>query len=385
MDALATAPTLAHVAMSTLHDPAMAGADAARRAIEALGAPPSCCLVFGTTGYDQAALLAGVHSVAGDSAIVGCSGEGVIAAQVTDERERVVSVLAIRSSAITFETLVRTDYATAPEACGTGLAAELCVRGADDVFALLVFADGLGGDCMQFLGALQAALPPHVVVVGGTAGDAMAFRRTYQYAGEQAITGGVTALVLRGRGSARVTAAADGWLREIDGQPAWSVFKEYLDGDPQDLNAEGIVHLCFGEPLDPARAPDYDPYIIHTPLQLDATTGALFFPGGGFAPGTRVRLTRRDPERIRASAERCARSLVGPERPAFVIQFDCAGRGQILFGHSAGDEIVRPLQSALGGESSWIGLHTYGEIAPVGGKLRYHNYTVALCAVYDHT
>jgi hypothetical protein len=356
--------------------------------------------VFASASHDQQELLAGVRSVVGGAAIAGCSGEGVIANGATDERDRVVSVLALASSTISVEVIAREDYASDPTGCGRALGAGVAT--VSDAFAVLLFTDGLGGHCTNFLAAFETGLPAGVVVVGGAAGDGMDFTRTFQYTGERAISGGVCAVVLRGRGSARVavshgcapiglervvTAASDGWLREIDGRPAWSVFKEYLDGDPVDLNAEGIVHLCFGEPLAGAAEHAYDPYIIRTPLQLDSATGALFFPGGGFTTGARVQMTRRDQARIRASAENCARTIKGSgdggAEPAFVLQFDCAGRGRILFGACAAEEIVAPLRRVLGESVPWAGFHTYGEIAAVGGRLHYHNYTVAICAVYD--
>ena len=73
----------------------------------------------------------------------------------------------------------------------------------------------------------------------------------------------------------------------------------------------------------------------------------------------------------------------GGRAPAFVLQFDCAGRGRILFGACAAAEIVVPLRKTLGPATPWLGFHTYGEIAPIAGRPYYHNYTVALCAVYD--
>ena len=91
----------------------------------------------------------------------------------------------------------------------------------------------------------------------------------------------------------------------IDDQRAWSVFKEYLDGNPQDLNADGIVHLCIGKTLESGDQ-DYGSYVIHTPLALDKESGALFFPSGGLNTGETIRMTRRDPQRIKASARACA-------------------------------------------------------------------------------
>lgn len=97
-------------------------------------------------------------------------------------------------------------------------------------------------------------------------------------------------------------------------------------------------------------------------------------------------MTRRDTEQIRRSAEECARSLrqeSGQAKPVMVLQFDCAGRGKIMFGGCAAGEIVEPLHAEMGSSIPWAGFHTYGEIAPIAGHPLYHNYTVALCALYD--
>ena len=123
-------------------------------------------------------------------------------------------------------------------------------------------------------------------------------------------------------------------------------------------------------------------------MSLDPDNGALFFPSGGLTTGQKIRLTRRDPQRIKASARACADRILNSKpglEPAAVFQFDCAGRGRVLFGSCAAEEIVQPLQEALGKTTPWIGFHTYGEIAPLAGSLHYHNYTVALCALYDES
>lgn len=389
--------TSARAALSVCHDAYEAGEDAARRACSELAAAPTFCFVFAAAGHDQAAVLAGVRSQVGDAQIAGCSGEGVISRGESVEDDRVVTVLAISSPSLRFEILARDDYGREPETCGRELAAMVRKSSLPDPFAIILLTDGLSGHCTHFLGALERDLPAGIQIVGGTAGDAMSFQRTYQYANQHVLSNGVVAVLIGGAGHARiavshgcvplglertVTAADNGWLRAIDDRSAWSVLKEYLDGEPVDLNAEGIVHLCFGESLPPDRRQGYDQFIIRTPLKLDRASGALYFPGGGFETGARIRMTRRDADRIRESAEQCAHSLTG-EPPAFVLQFDCAGRGRILFGDHAACEIIEPLQRVIGCSQAWVGVHTYGEIAPVGGRAYYHNYTVALCAIYD--
>jgi hypothetical protein len=190
--------------------------------------------------------------------------------------------------------------------------------------------------------------------------------RSHQYCGTRVASGAVAAFLLRGDVHAEVavshgcvpigqqrtvTSASDGWVHQIDGQPAWEVFKEYLDGDPQDLNADGIVHLCIGQPLESTDADEYDRHIIRTPMKLDKENGALFFPGGGLDAGQPIQLTRRDQQKICSSAEACAARILergNKQPPALVLQFDCAGRGRILFGACAADKIVEPLRRTLG-------------------------------------
>lgn len=393
-------PTYAHVGLSTLEDSRAAALDAGATALEALpGCRADLALVFATADHDHVELLSTLRNVFGDTRLVGCSGEGVIAHDDSVEIFSAVAVLAVRSDRLRFDTFLVDDYGADPVGAGERLA-RMVREGARDARCLCVLPDGLQGDCTRFLETLHAGLPG-LPIVGGTAADAMTFEQTFQYEGDRVVSGGAAALLISGDADVEiavshgctpiglertVTAADGGWLKAIDGQSAWSVFREYLDGDATDLNAEGIVHLCLGQPLPGEQAAGYDPYVIRTPLKLDDASGALFFPGGGLGEGDIVQMTRRDHGKIRQSAQACAQRLGAHHSgrtPDLVLQFDCAGRGRVLFGSCAAAEIVAPLRAALGPATPWIGFHTYGEIAPIGGLPHYHNYTVALCAIYE--
>ncbi|MFN8587204.1 MAG: FIST N-terminal domain-containing protein [Candidatus Eisenbacteria bacterium] len=395
-------PTTSGVGRSNRPDATQAGREAALAACEALhGVAPHLLLVFATSGYPMHALLAGIREVAPDASVSGCSGEGIIAQGRSDEVERTVGVLALHSDSLRFTPLLAKHYAELPGEAGADLARQVTAVAREDSFALFVFPDGLTGNCSEMLATLQPGIPPHITIAGGTAGDALTFERTWQFCDGEVAHGAVSALLVSGNGrldvavshgcvpiglERRVTSAEGGWVREIDGEPAWAVFRQYLDGNPEDLNTEGAIHLSVGEPLPEGAAADYEPYIIRTPMGLDKETGALFFPGGGLTAGGAMRLTRRDPLRVRNSARECAERIAARhpgESPAFVLQFDCAGRGKQLFGSRTADAIVKPLQNALGTSVPWLGFHSYGEIAPVAGRTFFHNFTVALCALFD--
>ncbi len=394
--------TQAGVGRSTRRASVDAAREAAGQAAGALGgAPADLCLVYATEGHDQHAVLAELRVAFPEARISGCSAEGVIAGGVSDESEFVLAVLAVRSDALQFEAFLVPGYDTDPEAAGATLAREVAAADPGDGIGLFVFPDGVTGNCGQFLGALERALPHAIPIVGGAAGDSLEFRCTHQFGGGAVASGAVAAVLVRGRGHVevavshgceaiglerRVTRSEGGWVHEIDGRPAWSVFREYLDGDPQDLSTEGAIYLSVGVPFPEGAAEFYEPFIVRTPMGLDATKESMFFPGGGFTGDGSIRLTRRDPARVAASARACAERIASRSsgrRPAFVIQFDCAGRGKQLFGSRVSENIVAPLRAALDPAAPWIGFHTFGEIAPIGGRTYYHNLTTALCAVYE--
>ncbi len=385
---------------------ATAGRVAAESALAALGdsgnrqrPKPNGAIVFATAAHDQAVLLRSIRTVLGDIPIAGCSGEGVIAGNESLERDYACSVLAIHSPQLDFHAYLHEAFDDAPREIGKRLADEANTDAGDKPALLMLFPDGLRGDCTAMLAALKESLKPDITVIGGAAADGMLFERTYQYARGRAYTGAVGAMLISGGpeieialshgctplGSKReITRGSDGWVHEIDGVPAWDVLRTYLSGDPQDLNAQGIVHLCIGIPTEHEEGDIGDKYIVRTPLDLDKSTGALRVPGGGLDTGTAVCMMRRDPTTIRQSLEESAthmRERIADRSPLMVLQFDCAGRGRILFGGCASEEIVAPVRRSMAPTVPWIGCHTYGEIAPIHGQTSYHNYTAVVCAV----
>ena len=394
--------TIAGVGRSTERDPRSEGAEAARQALDALGERSAAqLLVFATTGFEQDAVISGVCAEFPGVPLAGCSGEGVIAGPVSEEGERAVAVLALATDAIRFRTFAVTGCIADSRAAGAELARQVNAAAGGDAIALLVLMDGLQGDASEMLGGLDAGLLRPLAIVGGAAGDALTFERTYQYVDGEVYSDAVVGVLLEGRARVdvaishgcmpiglerQITRAEGPWVHEIDGKPAWTVFRQYLVGEPEDLNTEGMVHLSVGEAIPDTNPGQYEPFLIHTPMGLDKTTGALYFPGGGIRSGTAIRVARRDPGRIGAGARACAERVLArhpDERPAFVLQFDCAGRGKQFFASRTAEHVVQPLQDVLGPDTPWIGIHTYGEVASVGGSTRYHNFTVALCAIYD--
>lgn len=376
-----------------------AGREAALQAMEQLGdGPIDLVLVFGTTGYDQAALLQGVADVTGSAPMTGSSAEGIITQAGSDESSHVVTVQLIRSDVLHFKTLIAEGASTAAEACGEALAA--AAAGVPDGKLLLVFPDGMTANCAALLATLDAHKPAGLKVAGGGAGEMMRFDKTYQYHDGKAYNDAVSAVLISGNVDAdvvvshgcepigvehTVTKAEGGFVVEIDDEPAWDLFREYCEDDPEDLQSAEVVYLCIGERLPADLASDYDEFIIRTPFGLDKDRGALFYPGG-IAEGTTVQLTRRDADKIHDRVVQSVDRLVGrhpDKKPSLVFQFDCCGRGRLIFGEKTTEVTIDPMQQAIGKDVAWVGFHCYGEIAPIKQKTYYHNNTVVLCALYE--
>ena len=379
-------------------DSRLAGQEAAKAALVKLeGRRPSLILMFATAGHDQAALLSSVRSATGEAPLSGCSAEGVITQSGSDEGSHAVAVMAIASGEIGFRTLGARGLSSDSRRCGRELAAG--VERSEKNQLLLLFPDGLMVQSAELFAGLASALPGPIPVVGGGSGEMMRFQRTYQYRDGELLSDGVAGLLIEGDfeteievshgcevvGTERtVTRAEGGCVFEIDGRPAWSVIKEYLDDDAEDLDALAVSYACVAERLAPEAQGEYGPYVIRVPLRLDKSTGALFFPGE-LRQGAKIYMARRDPERIRRSAVRSAERLAARragQTPLAMLHFDCTGRGRLLFGERTSVDSIAPMQRAFGEELPWLGFHTYGEIAPVLGRLHYHNYTVVLCAIY---
>jgi hypothetical protein len=396
------------VGYSTKRRAVDAATDAVRAAMASLeGTKPDALLVFANPGYDQGALLSAIRELAGhDARLVGCSSEGIIFRDGCSEQACAVNVMAIASTRIVFHAFNVAGFSKDPAACGVEIARQIGELGPDNAKAAFLFPDGYTGNATEMLRALDAALPFRLPIAGGAAGAVLRTavnqdNRTHQYLDGSVINDSISVLVVGGAVAMdvavshgctplglprQVTAADGGWLREIDGLPAWNVLREYVDGEPTDLLGADIIHLCVGEPLDPALREEYgSDYLIRTPLMLGEDKKSLFFPGG-LQLGDQVQFTRRDPEKVAANAEHSAMTLARRrpgQSPIAVFQFDCAGRGYMLFGESTAALAVRPLQNAFADHPPWLGFHTFGEIAQIGQRAFYHNYTVVLCALYE--
>jgi hypothetical protein len=388
------------VGISAHRDPRTAGRQAAEAAMKQAGTS-SCdfVMMFATVGYPPEPLLQAVRAVTGNAPLSGCTGEGIIAQQVTNESNHAIVVMVWKSDELTFTNVKAIGAKKDSRGVGENIARSLG-RVPQDAKALFVFADGITFNFDQFNRGFEGAVdaPRPVTMVGGTSLDNMLMKQMYQYHNGEVFNDGVSAALLTGRGSAAfqvnhgcvalghertITKSEGNVIFEIDDKPATTVLMEYLAPEEID-DAKSRSFLCMGSKAPRALAQEYDDYIIRYISQVDRQKGTITIQTDAVA-GTKIWMTRRDGDKMSQGVEELGRRLkrdLQGKKPKAVFHFDCASRGSFMFPEDQKTKFITRLQEVFDPTVPWIGFYTSGEIAPVAGANYFHNFTVAITAIY---
>jgi hypothetical protein len=320
--------------------------------------------------------------------IIGCSTGGQFdRGEICDDRVLAVAVTFHNSRA----RLASVD-APAPalsQACGAELGRMLA---APDLRALLVFSDGLTVNGTALVAGLQESVGAGVTISGGMAGDGAAFEQTLVGADMPPASGRVAAIGLYGDNLTIHTGNAGGWipygprrtitksvgnvLHELDGQPAFELYRRYLNAD--DLGALPGSALLFPLRIEPPGQSGLD--VVRTILAIDQTSGAMTF-AGDMPEGWNAQLMRGNSDRMTESAAAAMRQASpdpGSEAEGLAVLVSCIGR-RLLMGQRAVNE-VEAAAEALASNHALIGFYSYGEISPhsQSGFCQLHNQTMTV-------
>ncbi len=391
----------AGVGHSNHRNPEQAGKLAAEAALKEAGL--TACdfvMMFATVGYDQQVIVNAVRKATGNVPLSGCSGEGVIAQSFGNESNHAVSLMVWKSDDLKFKNFKATGLKEDSKAVGASIATAIGeVPG--DAQALFTLADGLTFNFDKFNegfnGVLQLKKP--LKMVGGTAGDNFTQTRTYQYHNSEVYSDGVSCAMLYGEGTLAtdvshgcsaigaertITKCEGNVIYEIDGKPATKVMEEYLSqGEITNFNLS-MISLCLGfkAPKDVAEYQG-DEYIIRVIPARDDAKGSISLYTE-VKPGTKIWMTRRDPEKMMKGLDELIGRMetsLGGKTPSAVIQIECMGRGKNMFREEEKMQLLDKLQAKFGRKIPWVGFYAYGEIAPIGDKNHFHNYTSVVAAV----
>jgi len=382
---------------SVLSTSSCSGAELARALADRLGgAAPALVLVFASPSRGLAGLLPEVSAACPGAVVLGATTAGEFTEQ--GDSKGAVSALALAGDFVVHAGL------------GTGLQANLegamvqalsalpqSVEGYPHRTGLLLF-DALAGHGEETVLLASAVLGDGVRLAGGAAGDDLHMEQTLVGLGSRVVPDAVVLAAIFsktpvGVGAChghepispplRVTRASGARVFEVEGRPAWDVWRDQvrdvaqargIDVDRLEGDQVGAFLLRYEAGLAAGGA-----FKIRAPLQrLD--DGSLLF-ACELPEGAVFRITESVADRQIDSAReaaRRARAQLGGAAPAGALVFDCICRKLIL-----GDRFAEALQ-AIGREldnTPLAGFETYGEIALDAGDLSgFHNTTSVVLA-----
>lgn len=391
------------VGVSHHRNPVIAAKEAYRHAMvqSEMEGRPDFIFLYATVGYDQSAVVRTVREISANAPLAGCSTEGVIAQSVADESNFSVALMAIQSDEVMFSHARAEGVKRDPQAVGALIAGALRDKAGKEIIGMIVLADGIHFNHDRFSEGFHANFPSQrqTLLFGGMASDNWAMQKTYQYFNDEVITDGVVCALMHGTlraayavnhgcvaiGTERtVTKAEKNVIYEIDNKPVLDILKEYLLDDEIDNWQKTVVNLSWGLKVQDKFQSDYDDLTIRFMPARDETNGSITI-SSEIAEGTKIWMTRRDHKKIADGVEKIAALVMkqlGGNRPKMVFQFECCGRGKVVFREQQKREILGDLQETLGADIPWLGFYVYGEIGPVGTCNAFHNYTMVLLALY---
>jgi methyl-accepting chemotaxis protein len=390
--------TSAATGVSTNPDTAAAVSEALSQArVSLAGQAPALGILFASPKHDLQAALCAAQKVGGGAPFVGSTTAGEIT-----ERGLVhggVALMLLASDEMLLDvSLARgvkgdTTRAAAELSRGFAEAAQAASEKGFVASSTILLADGLNGAGEGLVNELLGATRRFQQVVGGAAGDEGAFKATHVGAIGEAVTDGAVALHCFGAkpwgigvdhglrpttDKLRVTRAEKNVVYELDGRPAFDVYREHAKKRGVSLEPESAgsfligneLGIYFFEQLHRARAP------------LSVGAAGELVCAGEIPQGASVCILDGEPDSMVAAAGRAAeqarKGLVG-EKAAAVLLFDCVCRGMILNGQFGREvEAVRAVFPGV----PVAGFLTYGEIARFKGHMDgWHNTAAVVTAI----
>jgi small ligand-binding sensory domain FIST len=381
-------------ALSTRRDLSDAVAEAGDQIAARLDGSPTATVVFVTPDHrgqwDDLAQL--VTERLDTELLLGCSGEGVIAAGREVEAGPALAVWAARLPAMSLLPLELEYHRTAEGGAIVGWPDELIGPWPDDA-TLLLLAEPFTFPAEYLLERVNDD-HPHIPIVGGMASGAARPGDNRLFLGGRSRATGAVAWMIRGAVPVHtvvsqgcrpigepfvVTAAERNLIKQLGGRPALEQLQQVFSRLPtheQELVQRG---LHVGRVVDEYREEfQMGDFLIRNVLGIDRESGSISV-GDFIRPGQTIQFHLRD-ERT-ASAE--LQQLLAAHRAQHASQagllFSCNGRGTRMFSHP--DHDARTVAETLGA-IPLAGFFAQGEIGPVGKANFLHGFTASL-ALFD--
>ncbi|MBL7156067.1 MAG: FIST C-terminal domain-containing protein [Candidatus Pacebacteria bacterium] len=387
--------SLAATGKSNHSDPFKAGVEACKRALIKTNNQGNLIIVFSTVTYDQRKMLDGVRSVSKNIPLAGCSDFGEITGDGPTSNHVVVMVLDSKNIQVTLgmgEGADKDSYAAGKTA------AENVKKAAEQEPSLFImFSDGLAENGAAVVRGAQEVFGKNFPIIGGSAGDDFQFKKTYQYYNNEIFTNAIIGIGFSGDFSfgvgvrhgwepiglpMKVTKADGAKLIEIDNRPALSIYQDYFGKKAEELTKEPLAKMAYTYPL--GMNVEGSPELLIRDVIIANEKGEITC-AAEIPEGTEIRLMIGDLEKAISAAKEAAKNAISQlkgSKPIMAMVFNCVARNKLLGAEI--DKEISAIKRVLGDKVPLIGFYTYGELAPLGGKIDsecfsvFHNETMAL-------
>lgn len=373
-------------------------ADAALSALRAQRADvcPDVTLVFASPDHPQAEVLRELASlVSGDVIAASTAGEltergstrgGVAIMCIAWDGEAVHTLSPVRplEDPVALADAIANDARTNWDAGG---------RAGHIRTLTALIAHGLGSGLESLVAAFRKETPSRHLIVGGGAADDGRLKTSWVGTGVDAIEGGAAALHVSsnrpfgigiGHGAVAcsprmtVTKARDNVVLELDGEPAFEVYRRHAEAHGVALEGDAIGPYLVANELGIFFFDD----IVRIRAGTAVTPEGGIFCAGEVPESAVVAIVRGTPDAVvEAARNAVASALRGAGGTcAGLLVFSCVTRGLAM-----GDEYEREvdaLRAAVPPGTPIAGFLSYGEVAQVKGKLDgLHNNTIVVLAI----
>lgn len=378
-------------------DSFVAGSEVARKAMEKAGIKKvDFSVVFASSMYDYQSVVNGVRKVTGNAPLIGCSTAGEFTEDKTDKGSIACAVI----SSDTHKFFV---------GMGKGLKEDevKTIKDASSKFpstigeypylSAIMLIDGLAGKGEESVLSALEVLGPNVKFSGGAAGDDLKFKETKIFADNDVSSNAVSLTMIASRipvaigvkhghspisPALTITKAEGNIVYEINGKPAFDVWKEYTRQSAEEIgidvdrmtDIEAIQTFFTRYEAGLLTGADYK---IRWLGGTTTTKGPITFPCT-MSEGMVLRVMESPKHDQITSARKAAEFALQSCRGvklAGAIVFDCVCRAVILGNDFP--EAVKEIGKII--KVPFIGFETYGEIAMELGQLSgFHNTTTVV-------
>lgn len=318
----------------------------------------------------------------------------ILGDEVTDNT---IAVTAIQFEKTTLQFAI-TEVRNAPEShdAGKRLAEQLPKEG---LVHVMVFSDGLLVNGTGLVAGITELLPKTVSVTGGLVGDGSEFKETLvgfdgkPETGKAVIIGFYGEQLRVGYGSVGgwdtfgperlITKSKDNVLYELDGQPALSLYKQYLGDQAKDLPSSGLLFPLSIRVKNPDGT-DVD--IVRTVLGVNEEDQSMTF-AGDLPEGIYAKLMKANFERLIDGAAGAASMSLEPlasQQPELAILISCVGRKLVL--QERIEEEIEAVHDVVGQGAVLAGFYSYGELCPTAAtekQCQLHNQTMTITTLRE--